>query len=249
MNRKIFLTFIILLFGFSLFSSWNIDYNKRVNDLDGILTGDEIAELTSLLKNIEDKTSAQVALLIIPYLHGENLEDYALRVAENWGKNKGLGQKDRDNGVLLLISITDKKLRIEVGYGLEAILNDGKCGYIIRNVIVPYFKKGDYYSGLKAGLEKIGGIISKEDDITPEELEKYRKARNKENSEGAPIGFIIFVVFIIIIALKNGGGRGGYYSGGSFGGGSFSSGGGSSFGGGFSSGGGSFGGGGASGGW
>jgi len=243
MKKNILLLCLIIVSVFSLYSI-DIDYTKRVNDLDGVLSSSEINTLDVLLENIEKNTSAQIALLIVPSLDGENIEDYALRIASNWGKNIGLGQKDRDNGVLLLISIADKKLRIEVGYGLEAILNDGKCGYIIRNVIVPHFKNGGFFVGIKSGLEKIGGVISKEDDISPEELAKYKKAQKNKKGSGFPIGLIIFIIFIIINSSKRGGRRGGFYMGGSGYGGSS----GSSFGG-FSGGGGSFGGGGASGGW
>ncbi len=239
----IFIVFM-LIFAF-LLPARGIDYNKRVNDLDGVLTSNEINNLSLLLENIEKKTSAQVALLIIPSLNGKNLEDYSLKIAENWGKNKGLGQKDRDNGVLLLIAIRDKKLRIEVGYGLEGILNDGKCGYIIRNIITPNFKSGNFYGGIKNGLERIGGIISKENDISPEELAKYRKSKKKEKGGGFPFGIIVFIIIVLINISKKGGRGGGFYMGG--GGSSYSSGS-SSFGG-FSGGGGSFGGGGSSGGW
>ena len=246
MRKKIYL-FIVLVF-ITLFFSFakGIDYNKRVNDLDGVLTSSEINDLSLLLENIENKTSAQVALLIIPSLKGKNLEDYSLQIAENWGKNKGLGQKDRDNGVLLLIAIRDKKLRIEVGYGLEGILNDGKCGYIIRNIITPNFKKGNYYTGINNGLKKIEGVITKEDDISPKELARYRKSRKKSKGGGFPFGIIIFIIIVLLNISKKGGRGGGFFIGG--GGGSSYSGGSSSFGG-FSGGGGSFGGGGSSGGW
>ncbi len=247
MMKKILALLLVFVFiNVFLLSSDGINYNKRVNDLDGILSSSEINELTTLLESIENKTSAQVALLIIPSLKGKNLEDYSLKVAENWGKKKGLGQKDRDNGVLLLISIADKKLRIEVGYGLEAILNDGKCGYIIRNIIVPGFRSGNYFSGIKNGLAKIGGIISKENDITPEELAKYRKSKKRKKGGGFPFGIIVFIIIILINMTKKGGRGGGFFIGG---GGSSGFGGGSGGFGGFSGGGGGFGGGGSSGGW
>lgn len=248
MRKKNFIFLVLILTHLFLISSVRIDYNKRVNDLYGILSNSEKNDLSVLLENIENSTSAQIALVIIPSLEGNNIEDYALSIAENWGKNKGLGQKDRDNGVLLLISMAEKKLRIEVGYGLEGILNDGKCGYIIRKLIVPGFKRGDYYLGIKNGINKIGGVISREDDISPEELKKYRKSRKKKKGSGFPFGIIVFVVIIIFNILKGGsrGGRGGgFFLGGGSG---FGSSGGSSFSG-FSGGGGSFGGGGSSGGW
>jgi uncharacterized protein len=155
--------------------------------------------------------------------------------------------------VILLITRTEKKIRIEVGYGLESVLTDIKCGYIIRQVIVPWFKKGDFYRGIFDGFKSITGIVNKEYDISPEDLEKYRKAQKKKGKGHIPFGLIIFIIFILINIFR-GGGRGGkggrrggtpIFWGGGFGGGSS----GGFGGGGFSGGGGSFGGGGASGGW
>ncbi len=243
MKRKHLIFLFLGLISVGLFAS-GIDYNRRVNDLGGILSSSEEQSLSSYLTQIEEQTSAQVALLIIKSLEGENLEDYSLRILENWGKKKGLGQKDRDNGVLLLVALRDRKIRIEVGYGLEPILPDGKCGYIIRNLIAPAFKRGDYYGGLRAAVAKIGGVITREDDISEAELKKYRKQQKKKKGSGFPFGIIVFII-IIALNLMKGGGRGGR-GGGIYWGGGGSSGGGF---GGFSGGGGSFGGGGASGGW
>jgi len=211
---------------------------SRINDYASILSQTEEKYLEKLLEEAENKTTSQFVLLTIPSLEGEVLEDFSIRVAESWK----IGQKEFDNGVILLISIAEKKIRIEVGYGLESILTDAKCGYIIRNNIVPSFKKGDFYAGITQGLQSITAIVTREFDISPEELEKYKKSQKKSH---IPIGFIIFIIIFLLMIFRGGKGRGGStFWGGGFGGGSSSSGGG-----GFSSGGGSFGGGGSSGGW
>ncbi len=196
-----------------------------------------------------------MVLLTIKSLEGENLEDYSMRVVDNWK----IGQKEYDNGALLLIALAERKIRIEVGYGLESSLTDLKSGYIIRNAITPEFKKGNYSGGIAKGLANITGIINKQIDISDEELARYQKSQGKANTGNLPFSFIV-IVFVIIMNLLGrifGSGRrrrgGGFMSllllssmmGGSRGGG-FSSGGGF---GGFSGGGGGFGGGGASGGW
>lgn len=133
----------------------------RVTDNAGILSQETAARLSALLKQHEDSTSNQVAVLTIPSLEGEVLENYSMRVAEAWK----LGRKGTDNGVLLLVARDDRKVRIEVGRGLEGNLPDITCGLIIRNVIVPHFKSGDYDGGVSAGVEAI--VASLQGSYTP----------------------------------------------------------------------------------
>jgi len=223
----------------------------RVNDYAGILGGGQEAELDGMLRAVEEKTSSQVVLLTIPSLSGEVLEDFSLRVVEKWK----LGQEGLDNGVLLLVAMAERKIRIEVGYGLESILTDAKGSYIIRALMVTQFKKGNYFAGIKSGLSAVTGIINKDFDITPEQLAKFRKKEKGAKGDHVPVGMIVFIIIIILSFFKRGTRGRGYSSAASwmlFGGsssGRSSFGGGGGFSGGFSGGGGSFGGGGASGGW
>jgi uncharacterized protein len=242
---------ILLITLFAMANVFALEVPKlqgRVNDKAGILSSREERALEEMLQQTERETSAQIALLTIKSLEGEDLEDYSIRVAEEWG----LGQKDRDNGLLLLIAVNDRKLRFEVGYGLEGIITDLKAGYIIRNVISPEFRKGDFYEGIKQALGIVSAEIKGKTIISDEELAKYRKSRDNSSRKSMPIGSIIFLIFIFsgVFRGRHGGlftalllgnmlGGGNHRSGG-FGGGGF---------GGFSGGGGSFGGGGASGGW
>ncbi len=222
----------------------------RINDHAGILNSSEESQLESVLRNTEAKTSSQIVLLTIPSLEEENLEDYSIRVVEKWQ----IGQKEYDNGALLLIALAEKKVRIEVGYGLEHILTDLKSDYIIRNLIVSEFKRGDFYKGISNGLLAMSGLISGEFEITDEELAQYQRVRRKSKKVQIPFGLIIFVIMMLLGSSRRRGRRGSLLPMiflGSMLGGSGRSSGGSSFGGfgGFSGGGGSFGGGGASGGW
>jgi uncharacterized protein len=220
----------------------------RINDYAGILDQREERQLENYLAQFENASSIQIAILTIKSLEGEDLEDYSIRVADAWK----LGQKSDDNGVLLLIALQEKKLRIEVGYGLEGSLTDAKSGYIIRNYITPYFKKGDFYSGIAAGIQAITGVLSNELNISDEQIAQSRQQEESGRSQ-IPLGLFIFLFMIffggfgrrrrgglftaLFLGSLLGGGRSGR-SGGGFGG----------FGG-FSGGGGGFGGGGASGGW
>src|SRR5215831_6874883 len=127
----------------------------RIVDLARVLPASDADQLTAQLKTHEDKTGNQVAVLIIPSLEGESVEEYSHRVATTWK----LGRKGTDNGVLLLIALKERKLRIEVGYGLEGTLTDLRSAHIIRDEIVPRFRDGDLPGGIAAGVHAILGTI------------------------------------------------------------------------------------------
>ncbi|MFP4152377.1 MAG: TPM domain-containing protein [Alkalispirochaeta sp.] len=228
----------------------------RVNDRAGMIGSAAERELTAYLQALEEASGVQMAILTVPTLDGDPLEDFSIRVTEEWQ----LGSADEDNGVLLLVTETEKQIRIEVGYGLEGELTDAKSGYIIRNAIQPRFQRGDFDGGFLAAAQAIGGVVTGEVEIPA----STASGRDRGNAT-APIGFSFnFGVFLLIFALGAfgrrrrrgsfgralfwgmllGGGHrhGGYRRSGFGGGGGFS-------GGGFSGGGGGFGGGGASGGW
>ena len=123
----------------------------RVTDKTGTLSGGEIAALEQKLATFERETTNQIAVLLIPSLAGDSLEDYSIRLAEKWK----IGQKGKNNGAILLVVKNDRKLRIEVGYGLEGALPDALAGSIIRNEIAPRFKEGQFYGGIDAGVTAI----------------------------------------------------------------------------------------------
>lgn len=127
----------------------------RVVDQAGILSPNTERTLTTMLAEHEAQTSNQIAVLTIPSLQGETIETYSIRVAETWA----LGTAANDNGVLLLVAVADRELRIEVGLGLEGALTDAVAGRIIRNDIVPLFRENDYESGVLVGVQSIIGVI------------------------------------------------------------------------------------------
>ena len=232
----------------------------RVVDQAGILRPEDKLTLEQRLKAYEERTSDQVVVATIRSLEGYSVEDYANRLYRAWK----LGTKEKNNGVLLLVAPSDKKVRIEVGYGLEGALTDALSGIIIRSAIAPKFKTGDFAGGINVGVDGILAILARDAE------EWQRKGREPRADtvtgfDGFTIFWIFFIIALVIQAFaREGGGvshshrdsQGGWSgsdwsssgssgSGGSFGG----SGGGSSGGGDFSGGGGSSGGGGASGSW
>ncbi len=207
-------------------------------DLSGTLSADQVSQLDQELSSFDKTTSTQVVLLMVSSLNGEDLEEYSLRVAEA----NQIGRKGKDNGALLLVALSDRKARIEVGYGLEGSLPDALAGQIIRKEITPRFREGDYYGGLRAGVEAIMAATKDEYKADPSTSQGGRRF--------PPVLFaVVAIAFLILRLTRRRRGiflGGGPWIGGGWGGGS---GGGFGGGGGFSGGGGSFGGGGASGGW
>ena len=222
----------------------------RVVDNASLLNASETETLTSLLESLEEATGAQVAVLTVATLAGDSLESFGIRVADTWK----LGQKGEDNGAILIVALAERKIRIEVGYGLEDKLTDMKCGLIIRNVIAPYFQNGDYGEGITAGVKNMAGIIAGDADLVSKRVTNEAVPTDVIPIAAFIVFFLINVLFAMISARYNrrypssriyrsafGNDFFSSSSGGGFSGGSSS--------GGFSGGGGGFGGGGASGGW
>ena len=139
----------LLLTAFQVYALDVPPLTGRVVDLAGVLPAQDAEQLTAQLKAHEEHTGNQVAVLILPSLEGEPLEEYSHRIATTWK----LGRKGIDNGALLFIALKERKLRIEVGYGLEGTLTDLRSSRIIRQEIVPRFKAGDIPGGVRAGTE------------------------------------------------------------------------------------------------
>jgi len=166
----------------------------RVVDEAGVVPPETAARIEEKLRALEEESGAQVAVLTVESLEDEVLEDYSLRVAETWG----LGRAGEDDGVLLLVARDDRKLRIEVGYGLEGALTDAEAGRIVRNVIVPRFKSGEYGEGIEAGVDSIVGTIRGEEGAIPED-------ETGLTVDGAPATWwqrgLIALVFFSVVGL------------------------------------------------
>lgn len=174
------------------------ELTERVVDNAKIISSQDKAEISSYLQNLEESTGIQIAVLTVKSLGGESLEDFSMKVCETWQ----LGQKGKDNGALLLVALNERKVRIEVGYGLEESLTDTKCGLIIRNVIIPEFREGDYSDGIVKGVRNMAGIAGNNAELIS------RKVSNPESSDGTAsvlFGFMfVFGWFILFSCLASG---------------------------------------------
>lgn len=244
----------LLLLAAPLFAQTFPQLSGRVVDAAGILTPDVVARIEAKSAAIEQQTGAQVVVATVPDLQGYPIEDYGYRLGRQWG----IGQKGKDNGVILLVAPNERRVRVEVGYGLEPILTDALSSVIVQEQILPRFRTGDMAGGVEAGFNS----IAKQVELPPEEAQKNVAAANaraqQQHQEGFPFGLLLFLLFLglwIFMASRRrkggpnarrggpiviwGPGMGGWGGGGGGWGG----------GGGFGGGGGGFGGGGASGGW
>lgn len=185
------LTLIVLLLSASLLAAEVAvpPLKSHVTDLTGALTANQAAQLEQKLAAFEAKKGSQIAVLAVPTTHPETVEQYSIRVAENWK----LGRKGVDDGILLVIAKQDRALRIEVGYGLEGVLPDAMAKRIIEEIMVPRLRQGDFAGGINAGIEKIIGVIEGEPLPPPQ----------PRRGNGAPAGMDIVLdnVFLIFIAL------------------------------------------------
>lgn len=226
---------------------------QLVNDLAGVLSASDKASLENLLVHYDDTTSTQIAILVIPSLSGYPIEEATLRIYRHWG----VGHVNTNNGVLILVAVDDRLVRLEVGYGLEGAVPDITANSIIRNDIQPNFRSGNYANGL---TEAAHSIIK----AAKGEYKAPKGYNDRKKEKGFPFGLIVVLIILFVVISNKGGNNGGYmsrrgYRGntppiffpGGFGGGGFGGGGGRGFGGGSFGGfgGGSSGGGGASGSW
>ena len=231
----------------------------RIVDAANLLTPEQEATLDQKLAALEAGNKRQLVVATIPSLEGFAIEDYGYRLGRTWG----IGRKTVNDGALLIVAPNERKVRIEVGYGLEGILTDAMSSIIIQRAILPRFKANDYPGGIAAGIDEIGNLLA----LPPDEARARAVAAEQQAEERQSSGnsfmliFWLFILLFLVLPIMLGSAFGGrkYRRGrgpvviwgpGLGGGwGSGSSGGSSWGGGGFSGGGGSFGGGGASGGW
>ncbi|HSW60479.1 MAG TPA: TPM domain-containing protein, partial [bacterium] len=183
--------FLLPLFLITLFALDVPVLKGRVTDNAGLLSSDAAIRIEQKLSSLETSDSTQIAVLTVPTLDGGSIEDFSMRVVEQWK----LGQKGLDNGALLIIAKDDRKLRIEVGYGLEGKLTDATSGRIIRQVIVPYFKRNDFEGGVEAGVDAMIAAAKGE----------FKAPENRESDFEKYMPLIVIIFFIMMIFFRSAG--------------------------------------------
>ena len=244
------------------------ELTRPVNDFAGVVRSDAAAEIARQIEALQQATGDVVVVVTTPtFAPFGDIRQYAVKLFENHGR--GIGEKGKDNGLMVLLAVNDRRVWIEVGYGLEGFITDGFSGETSRDVMAPAFRQGDYSGGLRAGVERLIGRIADGRGVKLDGVQPVRPTRASRGRNGSTAS-IIFIVIVLIIMVLNGisgggpryrrggfwGGRGGWsgwnsgvgpFGGGGFGGGGFGGGG---FGGGFGGfGGGRSGGGGGGAGW
>lgn len=237
------ITIQLLLFGATALAAPNIPpaptQNVYIQDYAGVIDPQAKANMNAIAEELQRKTKAQLVVVTIKSLQGESLEDYSLELLRKWG----IGDKNLNNGVLLLVAVDDRKSRIEVGYGLEGALNDSLTGRIQDEYILPYFRQNQYSKGIQNGFNALAQIVAKEYKVNISTQPVVRPlARQQQQTTELP-GWAVFLIGIAFIGLMiidqmflggsllrmliyliamgrgGGGGRGGGFGGGSGGGG------------------------------
>ncbi|MDO8472672.1 MAG: TPM domain-containing protein [Dehalococcoidia bacterium] len=165
-----------------------------VSDYAGVLSADAVSRLTDRLSTLEKDTSAEVAVVTVDTLDNNSIEEYAAGLFQFWG----IGEKDKDNGVLFIVAPNTSDIRIEVGYGLEPIITDGRAGRILDNEVIPYFKRGDYDKGIEAGVLAIEGYVR---DGTPPSIAEENPVQGVLSSFKLPLYIPIILGVISVYML------------------------------------------------
>ena len=147
----------LVIISYTSYAATFPSYTNYVNDFANLIDANTKTELTQIISELEQKTTVEIAVATITSLEGLSVEDYANQLFNKWG----VGKKDKDNGVLILVAKNDRKMRIETGYGVEQYLTDGTAGEIIRQFMVPYFKEGNYSEGILQGTKSVISTIAK----------------------------------------------------------------------------------------
>lgn len=214
-----------------------------VQDYAQVLSAEDKRRLLSIGQELDDKTTAQLAVVTVKTLDGQPIEDYALSILREWG----IGNKEKNNGALIVVAVQDRRSRIEVGYGLEGLLTDGLTGRIQDQAMIPYFRKGNYAAGIVNGYAVTASIIAKDagvqlTSINSEQIAVPAKTTNNTDQEypfwlklliGAGIVLLLIIdnlflggvltqmlFFMFLRGRGGGGGRGGFGGGSGGGGGS-----------------------------
>ncbi|OGX23738.1 MAG: hypothetical protein A2787_00655 [Omnitrophica WOR_2 bacterium RIFCSPHIGHO2_01_FULL_48_9] len=201
-----------------------------VNDYAGLIDPSDRTVITDSLRELEEKTTAQVAVVTVKTTQPETIQQFSVRLFDRWK----IGQKGKDNGVLVAVAVEDREAWITTGYGLEGALPDVICSKIVRDIMIPDFRNGRYSDGIRKGLGAVIGLIAKEYNVTVTGQQDYSFEKT-DDQELLYVYIVFFIILLFLIFFNKSNGLFWYGSSGGYGG--------KGYGGGWSSGGGGFGGG------
>lgn len=196
MQRSAVRALVLIALGVSLSAQTFPKPTGRVNDFANVIDSAVETALDQRIDQLEQKTTSEIAVVTVTSLDGMEVEEYANKMFKAWG----IGQAKQDNGVLVVVSPTDRAMRIEVGYGLEGVLPDGLAGQIIREDFIPRFRDGDFSGGINTGVNHVIDIVEKHQVLTPEEVAKLNESNQSGQAERPPYWLIIpfFGLFVTI---------------------------------------------------
>jgi uncharacterized protein len=204
MFRKYLLLFLLVIAGTLAFAqTYPEKSNTLVTDYTNTLSADNKAQLENKLVAFDDSTSTQIAVVIIKSVGSYDIAEYGAGLGRNWG----IGQKGKNNGILILVALDDHKVTIQTGYGSEGAVPDAITNQIINNDITPAFKRGDFYGGLDAATNSLIQYMHGEYHANAQTHK--RAVDNSDNDTGGNIGIIIFIVIVVLILIFRNIGRGG----------------------------------------
>ncbi len=181
--------FSLILFGTDIYAQKFPKPVGYVNDFAGVLDEGSKSRMTMLIAALKEKTGAEIAVVTVETTEPRAFEEYSVELASEWG----IGKAGEDTGVLILLAMKERKVRIEVGYGLEGVIPDGLAGEIRDKSILPDLRSGNYGSGLLKGVQAVSGIIAKEYDV---DLGSYNTNEARKYTSSATAGLIRLIIII-----------------------------------------------------
>src|SRR5258708_4151159 len=175
----------------------NLKPQGYVNDFAGVLSAQAKEKLTALCTEVDQKTKAQIAVVTVSSLEGEPIEQYSIDLATQWG----VGPKQQARGVLILLAPADRKYRVEVGYGLEAILPDGKVGGFGREA-VPFLRQGDYNSAVLLLTQRVAAVIAEDQKVALDNLSGAAPSSAAPDNPLFPISSIVWLLIVVVFLFS-----------------------------------------------
>jgi uncharacterized protein len=191
---------IALVFPALVFSQTFPKPTGYINDFAGVISQSALERMTALAQSLHEKTGGEVSVVTVQSMEGLVIEDYANRLFKSWG----IGDKAKDNGVLILLAVTERKIKIETGYDYERILTDGTCGEILDRDVVPLLRENRTSQALYNGLLAVSNVIASDAGVTLDGYEQAPVNQNIRHSEDKKSNALLIVIFIFLVIITKG---------------------------------------------